>query len=132
MTDREFVLSHVDYRLDPGERKLTDQQERHLYYLADGFGKRCREELDRINGGYDWSHYRDSSPAAFHAMALRIREWLSEEDATWRREQQIAEATRQLRGSLQKFWMNPSAENFLLAQRAMLAYQDAMKNTDRD
>lgn len=43
------------------------------YALCDGFGKHSKEELEEINGGYDWSHIRDSSDEALHEAVTLIR-----------------------------------------------------------
>jgi hypothetical protein len=130
-TDREFVISHVDYRLPASEQKLTAAQERTLYYMADGFGKRTPAELERINGGYDWSHFRDSSDAAFREMAVMIRCWQNDRAVEAIRFQTLAEvraqATRKLQNAQTRFYDNPSAENFILCQKEMLAYQELIK-----
>lgn len=56
--------------------KFTDEERYNLYLMCDGFGKRSREELLRINDGWDWSHVRDSSHDTITQVADHIRELL--------------------------------------------------------
>lgn len=55
---------------------LSDEQSWELYCMADGFGRRTPDELRGINDGWDWSHVRDSSPAALAAIRARLEEML--------------------------------------------------------
>lgn len=124
-TDREFVVRHVDYRLPDKDRKLTARQERTLYYMADGFGVQTPTELDRINGGYDWSHFRDSSEEAFEQMARQIRVWLGLPQPEGRKS--ACDLLRDLRSAQTNFELNPSADNFASVAQAMVAYQQRIK-----
>lgn len=47
---------------------------RELYCMGDGFGALGEGAL-AINGGYDWSHIRDSSDEALAAISARIDEF---------------------------------------------------------
>lgn len=71
--DRKLVVAYLHAA---GSRNdvLSDAETWELYCLADGFGKRTPEELEEINGGWDWSHVRDSSPEAFAKMAAWLRD----------------------------------------------------------
>jgi len=69
--DRELV---VHFMRDP-EAGIKDEDFWAVYCLADGFGPDLPPEmLAEINGGYDWSHVRDSSPEAWTRMAAYLRE----------------------------------------------------------
>lgn len=72
--DRELVVAYLHHRGRHAER-LTDREVEELFCLGDGYGSRSAEELAVINGGWDWSHVRDSSPAALAAIAQRLRTW---------------------------------------------------------
>lgn len=48
---------------------LNPTQTWQAYCLGDGFGKMTPAQLEQINGGYDWSHVRDSSEEAIEMMA---------------------------------------------------------------
>lgn len=65
----KFVFAHMH---DTGgrERFVTNAQHMRFYRMCDGFGKMSSADLVKI--GYDWSHVRDSSPAAFRAVADAI------------------------------------------------------------
>ena len=68
--DWDTVVAHMHYNGDSRDA-LTQPQADQVWLLADGFGRQTigfiREQC------YDWSHIRDSSPAAIAAMADRIR-----------------------------------------------------------
>ena len=49
--------------------------EARAYAEGDGFGKRTPAELREINGGWDWSHIRDSSPEAKVRIARVLRDY---------------------------------------------------------
>jgi hypothetical protein len=51
---------------------MTAAQKWAVYCVADGFGECSPEELAEINGGWDWSHVRDSSSGAVRKMAAVI------------------------------------------------------------
>lgn len=70
---RDLVVEHMHY--DGASRELlTSEEFWEVYCLGDGFGKCSPERLRGINGGYDWSHIRDSSPEGWVAMAERIQQ----------------------------------------------------------
>lgn len=75
--DRRFVASYLHHRGTCVEA-LTTEEGWELYCLGDGFGRLSPEELAGINDGWDWSHVRDSSPAALAAMRVRIEAILAE------------------------------------------------------
>lgn len=59
-------------------QRLSNQQWREVYTLADGMGKnlsleQCQEMC------FDWSHVRDSSLKAFDAMYAKLTTFLSED-----------------------------------------------------
>jgi len=68
--DRELVV----YYMRNEKARIEDEDFEAVYCLADGFGRLPPEELAGINGGYDWSHVRDSSPQAWAEMAAYLRE----------------------------------------------------------
>lgn len=58
-------------------QRLSNNQWREVYMLADGMGKglsleQCKEMC------FDWSHVRDSSLKAFDAMYAKLKTFLSE------------------------------------------------------
>jgi len=65
-----------DYLLVTGKcyYDISSKERYDVYCLADGFGKMSRSELLQVNGGWDWSHVRDSSPESVGTMADKIRE----------------------------------------------------------
>ena len=67
--NRELVHSYLHFS---GRNKdvLSEDESWELYCL----GERASEELAKINSGWDWSHVRDSSPAAYVKMADWLRE----------------------------------------------------------
>lgn len=69
----KFVTSFLHYN---GENygKLSDIQMWKAYCEADGFGYRTSEELREINGGWDWSHIRDSSYRGWKRMEVKINQ----------------------------------------------------------
>jgi hypothetical protein len=44
--------------------KFSEDDIMETYQLCDGFGQLSAQELNEINGGWDWSHVRDSSVEA--------------------------------------------------------------------
>jgi hypothetical protein len=44
------------------------------YEAADGFGQLSLSELREINGGFDWSHFRDSSQDGILRIAAVLRD----------------------------------------------------------
>lgn len=56
--------------------ELSADQEWEIYCECDGFGKLSSEELKEINGGWDWSHIRDSSAEALKNAELKAKEIL--------------------------------------------------------
>ncbi len=66
----------VEAYLNPTEGlgvHLTAAEMTTAFGLGDGLGSRSAEEMTNINSGWDWSHVRDSSPAAIRAMAEYLR-----------------------------------------------------------
>lgn len=53
---------------------LTEADYEAVYLLGDGFGALTEQGAAALN--WDWSHVRDSSPAAITLMAVRLREAL--------------------------------------------------------
>lgn len=53
-------------------QQLISSQMWMVYCKGDGFGKRTPQELEKVNGGWDWSHIRDSSEEAVIEMAQTI------------------------------------------------------------
>lgn len=74
------VCSFLHYSGENRSR-LTSAQFDELYALADGFGRCTPAQLREINGGYDWSHVRDSSEAGVERMYRRIQELFPEPKA---------------------------------------------------
>lgn len=72
--DSELVVAYLHYS-GPHTTLLSDREIEELYCLGDGYGVRTADELAAINGGWDWSHLRDSSPGAIAAIAQRLRAW---------------------------------------------------------
>lgn len=72
--DWPLIVSHMHFNGNRYRKDLTDEQMWTIYCLADGFGKMTSAELSKINGGWDWSHIRDSSDEAITRMANRIRD----------------------------------------------------------
>lgn len=68
---RKFVVSFMHYS---GENygKLDNQQMYDVYCEADGFGKCSRSQLLKLNGGWDWSHIRDSTIDGWRRMEAKI------------------------------------------------------------
>lgn len=69
-----LVFSFLHYK---GEhyRALTAKELMQVWALGDGFGQLDYIELNKIE--WDWSHVRDSSPAAVVAMGQKIRDILA-------------------------------------------------------
>lgn len=70
--DRELVIAYLHHSGSQSDL-LPEGIAWEVYCLADGFGRREPDELAGINGGWDWSHVRDSSPEAFARMAACLR-----------------------------------------------------------
>lgn len=71
-SDRDLVVSHLHHS---GSRKdaISNADAWEVYCLADGFGLQPPEVLVGINGGWDWSHVRDSTPEGWTRMAEALR-----------------------------------------------------------
>lgn len=67
---REFVMDHM-YAIGKKRALLGSHFWQAVYLVADGFGT-MDVDLAR-DQCWDWSHVRDSSPAAFERMAKAIR-----------------------------------------------------------
>lgn len=69
---RKFVVSYMHYS---GENmnKLTANMHWKVYCEADGYGYQRGSELRKINGGYDWSHVRDSSIDGWKRMEKKLK-----------------------------------------------------------
>lgn len=67
-----FAVQHLNYS---GRFKniLSRSEIWQAYCLCDGFGKLSPRELKGINGGWDWSHIRDSSTEAL----VEVAEWIA-------------------------------------------------------
>lgn len=74
MAQSNFKLV-VSFLRGEHEKVLTFSEKIDIYLRADGFGPLDMAGLDRIE--MDWSHIRDSSPAAQAAMAQKIRDILA-------------------------------------------------------
>ena len=65
---RSFVVEHLHY--SGMFRSFVDgEMFQHCIELADGFGAYDADLAEYFKGGFDWSHIRDSSWAAFEHMA---------------------------------------------------------------
>lgn len=69
--DRKLVVAYMHYQ---GKKEIHDKDFWEVYALADGFGRLPLEMLAEINGGYDWSHVRDSTPEGWERMANYLRQ----------------------------------------------------------
>jgi len=67
-----IVIAFMSYNSKKYPHILHPDQVWAVYCKADGFGKRTSKELEILNGGWDWSHIRDSSPEAIIEMAQTI------------------------------------------------------------
>lgn len=78
MTLKQAQKLVCDYMHWSGSKqdKLTPQQMWKVYCLGDGFGKCSPARLKKINDGWDWSHVRDSSQAAYLEMAKKIQKFI--------------------------------------------------------
>lgn len=65
----------VDYLHQTGkfDGVLKSDELWEVYCLGDGFGELPPEMLMEINGGWDWSHIRDSTSEAMTRMADWLR-----------------------------------------------------------
>ncbi len=69
-----------DYLFGSQSHRLTAEAQVEVYLSCDGFGDTSRPgELrdqirDYMNGGWDWSHVRDSSPQGFSRALAKILE----------------------------------------------------------
>jgi hypothetical protein len=67
------------YHLDEKRTiRLTAANEKIVRAMGDGYGKMSWQELHDRELCWDWSHIRDSTPAAKRAMAQMIREFLGQ------------------------------------------------------
>ncbi len=57
------------------EKVLTAKEQMSIWELGDGFGELSLAQVAETE--FDWSHIRDSSPAAQAAMAQKIRDILA-------------------------------------------------------
>lgn len=73
----KFVVSYMHYRGD-NFGKLDSKQMWKVYCQADGYGWRRASELRKINGGYDWSHIRDSTIDGWKRMEKKIKSFIVE------------------------------------------------------
>ena len=71
-SDRDLVVAYLHYSGHHHDA-LSDAEHEHAFTLGDGYGSCTADELGEINGGWDWSHVRDSSPAAIAAIAAYLR-----------------------------------------------------------
>ena len=71
---RSFVVSYMHYT---GENygKLDSKQMWKVYCQADGFGYQRASELRKINGGWDWSHIRDSTIDGWKRMEKTLNKF---------------------------------------------------------
>lgn len=67
-TARDHVADYL-HSTGPFRDRLSSEERRHLYGMADGFGTLPPGQLAAINGGWDWSHIRDASDEAILAMS---------------------------------------------------------------
>jgi hypothetical protein len=83
MTKEEAWDLVCEYMSYSGKHRdvLTSPQLWQVYCLGDGFGKQTPKELQRINGGWDWSHIRDSSTEAVFEMAKVIQGVIGQQTA---------------------------------------------------
>lgn len=69
-----------DYLFGSQSHRLTTEQQVEVYLSCDGFGDtsvagELRDQIrDYMNGGWDWSHVRDSSPQGFSRALAKILE----------------------------------------------------------
>lgn len=66
---RAFVVAYMSHS-GPDRDKLTARDWQTLYFLADGYGEVNAQFA--IEQSWDWSHVRDSTPAAVRRMARRL------------------------------------------------------------
>ena len=76
MSDRELAWNCLDFT-GMFHSIIPPESQWHAYCLCDGFGKMTSEQLRGINGGWDWSHVRDSSDEAMKECAQFLREYLT-------------------------------------------------------
>lgn len=69
---RKFVVSFMHYE-GANYKKLTTADRWRVYCEADGFGYQRPAALKKINGGYDWSHVRDSTIDGWKRMEDKIK-----------------------------------------------------------
>jgi len=75
MSQSNFELV-VKFLRGEHEQVLTAKEKIGIWLLGDGFGELSLSGL--METEMDWSHIRDSSPAAQSAMAQKIRDLLAE------------------------------------------------------
>lgn len=77
MADRDLVVACLHYTGELYDR-IPWPIAWATYCRGDGFGGLTSGELLEINGGWDWSHVRDSSDDAIAEMAAHLRRALPE------------------------------------------------------
>lgn len=70
--NRAYVMSYMS-RKGANYGQLTRDEMLEVYKRADGMGPWDAFLDEYFQGGWDWSHLRDSTPAAFKVMAEYIR-----------------------------------------------------------
>jgi hypothetical protein len=71
---RVFVCSFMHYT-GANYGKLTSKQSWSVYKVADGFGLQHPSALREINGGWDWSHIRDSTIDGWKRMEKKLNQF---------------------------------------------------------
>jgi len=71
---KNFVISYMHYT---GENygKLESKEMWKVYCQADGYGYQRASELRKINGGWDWSHIRDSTIDGWKRMEKKLAQF---------------------------------------------------------
>lgn len=75
MADRDLVVACLHYS-GAYYGRLLRGADLGARLLCDGFGRLSSAELDTLGVTYDWSHVRDSSPAAIASTASYLRQVL--------------------------------------------------------
>lgn len=70
----DLIVRYMHYKGDKRD-VLPEDIMWKIYCAADGFGRLPPRELEQINGGWDWSHIRDSSEQAINLMSAIIRRY---------------------------------------------------------
>jgi hypothetical protein len=79
LNDWDLIVATMHYR-GVARTFLNGTRLADVAARGDGYGKMTVAELKARELLYDWSHVRDSSPAAVCAMAARIRELIGPKD----------------------------------------------------